>query len=422
MPQPLATSATTHPGLLHHKNEDSHAVFDTEEGGVVLLVCDGMGGMGRGDEASRIAVEVIRKDLEGGHGFPPDRLRLALRHADDEIRQALCTSGEGHPGSTAVAVYVLDGAAHVSWVGDSRAYHVRRGAIVERTRDHKLVEELVDAGQLTPQQARSSSLAHVVTRALGGRSTKEATVKPGSPGHVWKLFRGDRLVVMSDGVCDLVEDDEIAKVLTEGGSVDAIRDRLVELSLERGGHDNITCIVAEWTGPDWVEEEVATPVMRPGRELSDLLQDEATLHPDALPDDRPPPLDPRSDEITRVTEEIAHHPDARPEERMPVAPLPAAGQGPTPGAGQGEQVTPPTIDPRSSTVATPEPAAPEPAAPEPAAPAPPPAADAAAPAPSPEPPRHPPDPGGITFDWRFLVAFLGLVALILSFVGWYTRR
>lgn len=413
MPQPLETSATTHPGLLHPKNEDDHSVFETAEGGVVLLVCDGMGGMGRGDEASRLAVQVIQRDLEAGHGFPPDRLRIALRRADDEVRAALCASGEGYPGSTAVAVYVLDGAAHVAWVGDSRAYHVRKGAIVERTRDHKLVEELIDSGQLTPQQAKTSSLSHVVTRALGGRSPKEPTVKPASPGHVWKLFRGDRIVVMSDGVCDLVEDEEIVAELTGGPTVEVARDRLVQLSLDRGGHDNITCIVAEWTGPDWVEEEVATPVMRPTREHEDLLPDETTLHPDSIAADDPSqPSEPTSDEVTapRVTEEITRSDLFL--ERLPVAPV-AAPLATAPTA-DGPAAEAPTGPAPSAAAPTPPPDEPPAAVPSGEAPAPPPS--------EPSPPRHPPDPGGVRFDWRFLVGGAGLLAAILGFVAWYTRR
>jgi hypothetical protein len=303
--------------------------------------------------------------------------------------------------------------------------------VIERTRDHKLVEELVDSGQLTPQQARASALAHVVTRALGGRSPREATVKPGSPGHVWKLFGGDRVVVVSDGVCDLVDDDEIARITSEG-TIEAVRDRLVELSLERGGHDNITCIVAEWGGPDWIEEEVATPVMRPGRELDDLLQDERTLHPDSLPHDEPSTTDPGG-EVTarlplldsqrdasvrrgdvddgRVTEEIAHDaasdqgpaPRTEPVERLPVAPLqrtpPPATREPGRSAPdpQADAATEPSAGPRTAT----------------------PPGTRSRPY---TPPAPPPDPGGtMRFDWRFLVVVgLGL-GLVVAILGYFTR-
>ncbi len=353
----LEARASTHPGLQHPRNEDSHALLEMPEGARVLLVCDGMGGMGRGDEASALAVEVIREELLAQAGFPADRMRNALRAADERIRDQLCRVGEGQPGSTAVMVYVLDGAAHVAWVGDSRAYLVRAGRVMDRTRDHKLVEELVDAGQLTPDQAKASALAHVVTRALGGRGPEDQTVKPGALGYPWKLMHGDRILVCSDGLCDLVSDEEMGG-LVGPGSTDDIVERLVQVALDRGGHDNITVIVATWEGPDWVEEDVATPVMQPTRELGfiDLrLPEEDTLPPEALGGGE------------RETEEIVSSPGPSPRrtgedrpEAPPVlepAPLPepapeprAATPGPTSRA-----PTPPPLD-RAGARATPPPA------------------------------------------------------------------
>lgn len=291
MPVPLTAHSATHPGLHHPKNEDSYAVLTTDEGGILLLVCDGMGGMGRGDEASKLAVEVITEAVLRGSGLPPDRLRSALREADQKIRDALCDDDFGLPGSTAVMVYVVDGAGHVAWVGDSRAYLVREGKVIDRTRDHKLVEELVDAGQLTPAEAKASAFAHVVTRALGGRAPGEPAVNAATLGYPWKLLTGDRILVCSDGVCDLVEDDEIPGLL-DGGSDEDATARLVEISLARGGHDNITCVVATWEGPNWVEEDVSTPLMKAPRESSPPSFDGAEVSYEGL------------DNSGRVTEEI----------------------------------------------------------------------------------------------------------------------
>src|SRR5688500_5989844 len=175
---PLRAHSLTHPGLHHPRNEDTFNVLPTSEGGLLLVVCDGMGGMGRGAEASRLAVHVLSAEMSRSEGLPPDRMRHALRVADQRVREDLCVEGGELPGSTAVMVYVIEGVAHVAWVGDSRAYLIRDGRVVFRTRDHKLVEELVDAGQLTPEEARDSALAHVVTRALGGRSLNEPAVHP----------------------------------------------------------------------------------------------------------------------------------------------------------------------------------------------------------------------------------------------------
>jgi PPM family protein phosphatase len=259
MPLPLRAHSLTHPGLHHPRNEDTYTVLPTREGGLLLVVCDGMGGMGRGDEASKLAVDVLSEEMARNDGLPPERMRNSLRIADQRVREELCEEGGELPGTTAVMVYVLDGAAHVAWVGDSRAYLIRDGRVVFRTRDHKLVEELVDAGQLTPEEARESALAHVVTRALGGRSVNEPTVHPATLGYPWKLQHDDRILLCSDGVCDLLDDDEISDLLADATPADATS-RLVEASLMRGGHDNITCIVAVWDGASWVDEE-STPVM-----------------------------------------------------------------------------------------------------------------------------------------------------------------
>lgn len=242
---PLRVHSATHPGLHHPRNEDTHTVLPTGDGGLLLAVCDGMGGMGRADEASRLAIEVLSGAVVHTAGAPTDRLRAALRAADIRVRDELCTGPNDRPGATAVLVLVHGGAAHVAWVGDSRAYLVRGGQVVARTRDHKLVEDLVEAGQLTPEEARNSPLSHVVTRALGGRSSSDAPVQAAAFGYPWPLHPGDHLVLCSDGVSDLIDDRELAALASHGAPAHIV-DRLVETSLMRGGHDNITVIVAEW--------------------------------------------------------------------------------------------------------------------------------------------------------------------------------
>jgi protein phosphatase len=302
MPLPLRAHSLTHPGLHHPRNEDTFTVLPTNEGGLLLVVCDGMGGMGRGDEASKLAADVISAEMSRSEGVPADRMRMSLRIADQRVREELCEDGGELPGTTAVMVYVMDGAAHVAWVGDSRAYLIRDGQVVFRTRDHKLVEELVDAGQLTPEEARDSALAHVVTRALGGRSPSEPAVHPATLGYPWKLLHNDRIMLCSDGVCDLLEDDEIAS-LVEGASPAEAASRLLEASLMRGGHDNITCIVGVWDGASWVDDE-ATPVIAGQRQVGPILDGETM---DADTADGPEdviPMDDAADPAGRVTEEI----------------------------------------------------------------------------------------------------------------------
>jgi len=279
MDQPnLVFSGRTHPGRVHERNEDAFTILNPEDGGSLLAICDGMGGMGRGDEASRLAVELLRDTL----GSIPaeqiaDRLTDAIETADTELRERLFDAEQRtQPGATAVLVWVYDAAAHVAWVGDSRAYWIRGPAVLGRTRDHKLVEDLVDAGQLSPEEARQSTLAHVVTRALGGRSSEEPTVSAARLDRPWALRKGDCILLCSDGLSDLVEDGELPELL-DSDDMEAVSQRLVDLANERGGHDNITCIVARWQGPDHDPGRERTPVMASGRlvgpEPDDLMID-----------------------------------------------------------------------------------------------------------------------------------------------------
>ena len=259
-------------------------MLPTDEGGLILLVCDGMGGMGHGELASAIGVEQIAKKVTEGRGFPAERLRRAIRDADTHLRQELCNDHRGLPGSTAVIVYLLDGMGHVAWAGDSRAYLIRDQKVIERTRDHKLVNDLIDSGQLTEEEAKDSTLAHVVTRALGGRPPSDRPVQPGSLGHPWKFAQGDTIVLCSDGLCDLVTDDELPGIIENMAPEEAVR-ALVQVALERGGHDNITVVLAIWDGEMYIEENVATPVFQarehqPDRDLRYVLA------PASVDDDR----------------------------------------------------------------------------------------------------------------------------------------
>lgn len=254
---PLLTSARTHRGLVHHSNEDAYRVLDLEESASVLLLCDGMGGMGRGDLASSLAVQDLAEVLAGLSAIGPTVLRHALIHADQRVRQELCTEAEGLAGCTAVVVHIHQGYAHVGWAGDSRAYLLRDGQVVERTRDHKLVEDLIDSGEMSAWEARRSDLGRVVTRALGGRPLHAPPCEPAVLSRPWMLQTGDQLVLCSDGLSDLVEDQELARIVGSHRP-SAATEILMDMALARGGHDNITVLIAHWTGRPASEEDYPT--------------------------------------------------------------------------------------------------------------------------------------------------------------------
>lgn len=248
----------SHPGVVHTRNEDSFAIVPTSDGGTLLLVCDGMGGMGRGDEASRLAVEELIRAFGEAPGDSPTRLRAAIASADHAVRAALCAEGGGRAGSTVASAYVEGGKAHVAWVGDSRVYLVRGSEVVRRTKDHKLVQDLVDSGQLTAEEARRSALSSVITRALGGRPPDAPAVIPDGYETPWELARGDRLLLCSDGLSDLVTDQELGRLL-HTKTPPAACEVLIGTAIARGGHDNITIVVASVHDTDAITEAPPPP-------------------------------------------------------------------------------------------------------------------------------------------------------------------
>ncbi|MBN2797800.1 MAG: serine/threonine-protein phosphatase [Deltaproteobacteria bacterium] len=269
------------PGVAHLHSEDRWLLNTLPDGSALLGVCDGMGGMGRGAEASALAVALLEEHLRESEGFAPHRLRDAILFADQQVRARLCAQGNGLPGSTAALVLVSGPLAHVAWAGDSRAYWLRGGALRERTADHKLLEALIQMGTLTREEAERSSNAHVITRAIGGRRPGEEPVDPELLDHPWALAPGDRLLLCSDGLADLVSDEEVSS-LTASAPVEEACQALVRLALERGGHDDTTVVIAEWEGegPALFHTEHPFP---PADQWSAPPQDEAPPPPPAAP-------------------------------------------------------------------------------------------------------------------------------------------
>jgi len=221
-------------------NEDACGHRETRFGHL-CVVCDGMGGHAAGREAAELAVATIFEVFDGAaQGTPPGKL---LAEAVEEASRRVHTMrtseiAMGRPGSTAVAILMHGGGTEVVHVGDSRVYMVHEGQIVRVTRDHSVVQELVDRGLLTLEQAAHHPDANRITRALGMSATVEAELRPQPVHHV----AGDAFVLCSDGLCDLVEDREILAIVGSEPAAQAVG-KLVDLANARGGHDNITVIV-----------------------------------------------------------------------------------------------------------------------------------------------------------------------------------
>lgn len=249
----LRHSARTDVGQTRDHNEDNYGVGEGEQVerlGELLVVCDGMGGHAAGEVASRVAVETI---LSLYYQDDAEDRRLALEHVFTQANTRIYTQGRGTMGTTGVAALLHQDSLHVANVGDSRAYLIRDGEIRQISRDHSFVNDQVAAGLITPEQARSSPHRNVITRALGYQS--DVTVD---------LFRlplqtGDIILLSSDGLHGLITDAEIQEIVTTT-PIDQATERLINLSNQRGGPDNITVIIAtvdvlDWETPPLSDEE-----------------------------------------------------------------------------------------------------------------------------------------------------------------------
>jgi protein phosphatase len=239
VPPAVEFAQKTDPGRDPDKqvNEDACEHLETRLGHL-CVVCDGMGGHVGGREASTLAVKTIldRVAAAGDGESPRDALRAAIEEANKQVHQmSKAKPGIGHPGSTVVAILLHEGGTEVAHVGDSRCYLVHQGQIVQVTRDHSMVQELVDQGVLTREQAERHPEANKITRALGMDVTVEVEVREAPVPHV----AGDVFVLCSDGLCDLVKPEDILGFVTSAPPAQAAP-QLVDLANARGGFDNIS--------------------------------------------------------------------------------------------------------------------------------------------------------------------------------------
>jgi serine/threonine protein phosphatase Stp1 len=227
----------THVGLRRKVNEDSLAVR-TERG--LWAVADGMGGHEAGDVASAKVAEALL-GLPIVYGLDPlvESAIGALRKVNGElIDLAGTTDVERSIGSTVVGLAIAGQEFRCFWAGDSRAYRLRDGQIMQLTRDHSLVQSLVDAGMLDPADAENHPNANVITRAVGVGPELNVETMSG------EVKTGDLFVLASDGLTRLVTDGEMASELGSG-TMDEAADRLIEMVLARGAPDNATIVMVK---------------------------------------------------------------------------------------------------------------------------------------------------------------------------------
>jgi serine/threonine protein phosphatase PrpC len=239
--------AATDVGRERDHNEDSHGEFVLDDGSLVLVVADGMGGHEGGEVASQIAVEAIGHIARHSPASDPrEKLHNGFLVAHQRVISQADKTGKSGMGTTAVAVLVRGSEAYVAHIGDSRLYHLRNGVVAWMTGDHTRVQRMVSMGILSPSEAKHHPDANIVTRAIGhGVSADGAPLLPEVQTEPLLLQPGDVMVLCSDGVYDDVTDAEIAAIALTKLPQDAAP-ALVALANERGGHDNITVTVVQY--------------------------------------------------------------------------------------------------------------------------------------------------------------------------------
>ena len=231
--------ACTHPGCVRQLNED--ACLDRPDIGL-WAVADGMGGHDAGDQASQSVIKSLSHISDFNSAFAFRRaVRVALLSVNDDLRRKAEEELLGAIGSTVVALLAHGGHYACIWAGDSRAYLHRNGKLDRVTRDHSLVQQLVDSGQLTREHAKSHSDGHVITRAVG------ASERLDLDGVYGEIRRGDRFLLCSDGLAAVFSDEELAAYLRTG-LLASIAAALMKEALGRGAPDNVTFILVEAEG------------------------------------------------------------------------------------------------------------------------------------------------------------------------------
>lgn len=236
-------------GRARSNNEDSVAVDDAN---LLAVLADGMGGYNAGEVASNMATSFIKSELgrwlQETEGKANDaEIRRAMDICVDNANRAIFNAANANPqyagmGTTLVVAVFREGQLRLGHVGDSRAYRWRTGQLVQITRDHSLLQEQIDAGLITPEQAAFSANKNLVTRAVG----VEDTVLLESHQH--EVLAGDLYLMCSDGLSDMLDDATLAQMLQAHDALADMGRALIDAANEAGGKDNISLVLVRVGG------------------------------------------------------------------------------------------------------------------------------------------------------------------------------
>jgi protein phosphatase len=252
----VEVAGKTDVGCVRRNNEDNFG-YDSRYG--IFVLCDGMGGQAAGEVASKMAVDTLldyfRKAspsaaANNGNAEQSRWSATALDEAIQLANRSIYEAGNGHMGragmgSTIVAALVRGHSLSIGHVGDSRIYLIRQGAIQQLTQDHSLVMEQVRLGYITPEQAQKSELQNVILRALGAQTEVEPDIEN------LLALPGDTLLMTSDGLTRHVRDEEILATVASSTTLEDACSRLIQAAKERGGADNITCLLLRLVERRW---------------------------------------------------------------------------------------------------------------------------------------------------------------------------
>ncbi len=241
--------AAVDPGRARSNNEDSVA---TEDAVALAVLADGMGGYNAGEVASNMATTFIRTELgrwlrEASAQASDAEVRRAMDICVDNANRAIFNASNANPqyagmGTTLVVAVFRDNRLLLGHVGDSRCYRLRAGRLQQITRDHSLLQEQIDAGLITPEQAAFSANKNLVTRAVGVEDTVMVET------HQHDVHPGDTYLLCSDGLSDMLDDPGIAQVMLSHESLQSCSRALIDAANDAGGKDNISVILARASG------------------------------------------------------------------------------------------------------------------------------------------------------------------------------
>lgn len=231
-------------GMVRSENQDAFAIRKLSDSSLLAVVCDGMGGAHGGNVASALALEIFTAEVLRGYkeSMKPSKCESLFRQAAEKANAVVYERAQDDAnyngmGTTLVAAVVRGSTALVLNVGDSRAYHIGKKGIMPVTTDHSFVELLVQKGELTKEEARNHPNKNLITRAVGTEAQVQADL------FQVKLEEQDCLILCSDGLSNLMADQEILFEIVHGGEKADCCHRLLEIARHRGAPDNVTVVL-----------------------------------------------------------------------------------------------------------------------------------------------------------------------------------